>query len=53
MKSNSKEVIRAFRIDRKLWEQFQAACKKQDLSASQVLRRHIRNYCNSDIDQDK
>jgi len=40
---NSKTMA-TFRVEKQLWNEFLKACKVHDVSASQVIRRAIREY---------
>ena len=39
-----REKQRVFRLDDETWERFVRVCRDQDLSASQVLRRLVREF---------
>ena len=38
------KTMATFRVEKKLWNEFLKACKVNDVSASQVIRRAIREY---------
>jgi len=38
------KTMATFRVEKQLWVDFLKACKVNDVSASQVIRRAIREY---------
>lgn len=44
---------RAFRMDNELWERFAQICERQDMTASQMIRRLIRETIERETDPPK
>ncbi len=49
---DDKRVFMQFRVEKALKKAFERVCKNNDMTASQVLRAHMRDYVQASLGQD-